>query len=112
MGEEIFQLGKINQKLINDNENMRVKYEKKINLLILQNNEASLRVKKLINTCIQLKDNSMTLQRKAGMNMGADGIFGQMNNSMFLSNTGLNMKNMFHYQFNTGSFQKYENEKY
>ena len=111
MGEEIYQLRKINQKLMNENENMGSKYEKKINLLTLQNNEASLRVKKLINTCIQLKDNLMTLQRKTGINMGASGILGQANNSMFLPNTGLNMNNMSHYQFNTGIFQKYENDK-
>ena len=111
LGEEIFQLRKINQKLMNDNENMRAKYEKKINLLTLQNNEASLRVKKLINTCIQLKDNLMTLQRKTGMNLGTSGIFGQANNSMFLPNTGLNMNNMSQYQFNTGMFQKSDNDK-
>ena len=84
---------------------------KKINLLTLQNNEASLRVKKLINTCIQLKDNLMTLQRKTGMNLGTSGIFGQANNSMFLPNTGLNMNNMSQYQFNTGMFQKSDNDK-
>ena len=111
LGDEIFQLRKINQNLMNDNENMRAKYEKKINLLTLQNNEASLRVKKLINTCIQLKDNLMTLQRKTGMNMGTSGIFGQVNNSMFLPNTGLNMNNMSQYQFNTGMFQKSDNDK-
>jgi len=111
MGEEIFQLRKINQKLMNDNENMRAKYEKKINLLTLQNNEASLRVKKLINTCIQLKDSLMTLQRKTGMNVGTGGIFGQVNNSMFLPNTGLNMNNTSHYQFNAGSLHKNESDK-
>ena len=93
---------------MNENENMRVKYEKKINLLTLQNNEAALRVKKLINTCIQLKDTVMTLQRKMGMNMGTSGILGQMNNSMFLPNTGLNMANMSSFQYNTGTYQKSE----
>ena len=107
-GEEIYKLKSINQKLMNDNENMRAKYEKKINLLTLQNNEAALRVKKLINTCIQLKDTVMTLQRKMGINTGSSGILGQMNNSMFLPNTGFNMTNMSHYQYNTGAYQKSE----
>ena len=55
-GEELYKMKNINQKLMKENENMKAKYEKKINLLTLQNNEATLRVKKLINTCIQLKD--------------------------------------------------------
>ena len=110
--DEIFQLRKINQKLMSDNENMRVKYDKKINLLTLQNNEATLRVKKLINTCIQLKDNLMTLQRKTGMNMGTSGIFGQVNNSMFLPNTGLNIANMSQYHYNTGLRPKKESDKF
>ena len=105
-GDEIYKLKSMNQKLINENENMRAKYEKKINLLTLQNNEATLRVKKLINTCIQLKDTVMTLQRKMGM--GNSSILGQMNNSMFLPNTGLNMNNMSQYQYNTGAYQKSE----
>ena len=109
--DEIFQMRKINQKLMNDNENMRAKYDKKINLLTLQNNEASLRVKKLINTCIKLKDDLMTLQRKTGMNMGTSGVFGQANNSMFLPNTGLNLTNMSHFQFNTGFLPKKDNNK-
>ncbi len=53
----------------------------------------------------------MTLQRKMGMNMGTSGILGQVNNSMFLPNTGLNMNNMSQYQFNTGMFQKSDNDK-
>lgn len=53
----------------------------------------------------------MTLQRKTGMNLGTSGIFGQSNNSMFLPNTGLNMNNMSQYQFNTGMFQKSDNDK-
>ena len=98
--------------VMSDNENMRVKYDKKINLLTLQNNEATLRVKKLINTCIQLKDNLMTLQRKTGMNMGTSGIFGQVNNSMFLPNTGLNIANMSQYHYNTGLRPKKESDKF
>ena len=48
----------------------------------------------------------MTLQRKFGM--GNSVFLGQMNNSMFLPNTGLNMNNMSQYQFNTGAYQKSE----
>ena len=107
-GEELYKMKNINQKLMKENENMKAKYEKKINLLTLQNNEATLRVKKLINTCIQLKDTVMTLQRKMGINMGSSGILGQINNSMFLPNTGLNINNMSYYQFNSGAFQKGE----
>ena len=40
--------------------------------------------------------------------MGSSGILGQINNSMFLPNTGLNINNMSYYQFNSGAFQKGE----
>ena len=53
----------------------------------------------------------MTLQRKTGMNMGTSGVFGQANNSMFLPNTGLNLTNMSHFQFNTGFLPKKDNNK-
>ena len=91
--DEIIRLTKINQKLQNENENLIAKYEKKINLLTLQNNEATLRVRKLINTCISLKDYAMNAERnmnniQAGINLG------QINNSMFLPNIGgLNINN-------------------
>ena len=68
----------------------------------MQNNEATLRVRKLINTCIQLKDTIMTLQRKMG-----NSYMGQ-NNSMFLPNTGLNINNLSHFQYSTGNFPKTE----
>ena len=103
--EEIIKLTKINQKLQNDNENLKAKYEKKINLLTLQNNEATLRVKKLINTCISLKDYAMNVERnmsnaQAGINLG------QMNNSMFLPNMGgLNINSTFQGGKFTGAFQ-------
>ena len=108
--EEIIKLTKINQKLQNDNENLKAKYEKKINLLTLQNNEATLRVKKLINTCISLKDYAMNVERKmtnaqAGINLG------QMNNSMFLPNMGgLNINSTFQGGKFTGAFQNNVNE--
>ena len=93
--DEIKKLTKINKKLQNDNENLKAKYEKKINLLTLQNNEATLRVKKLINTCISLKEYAMNVERnmsnaQAGINLG------QMNNSMFIPNMGgLNISSTF-----------------
>ena len=74
--EEIEKLKKINQKLLNENEILRNKYEKKINLLTLQNNEACLRVRKLINTCISLKNYALNIERNMNMN--------NMNNSMIL----------------------------
>jgi chromosome segregation ATPase len=108
--DEIIKLTKINQKLQNDNENLKAKYEKKINLLTLQNNEATLRVKKLINTCISLKDYAMNLERnmsnaQAGINLG------QMNNSMFLPNMGgLNINSTFQGGKFTSGFQNNINE--
>ena len=108
--EEIIKLTKINQKLQNDNENLKAKYEKKINLLTLQNNEATLRVKKLINTCISLKDYAMNMERnmsnaQAGINLG------QMNNSMFLPNMGgLNINSTFQGGKFTGAYQNTINE--
>ena len=71
-------LKKINQKLQADNENLKIKYEKKVNLLTLQNNEATLRVRKLINTCITLKNYALSIQRNLNTN--------NMNNSKFLGN--------------------------
>jgi hypothetical protein len=74
--EQISKLKKINQKLQVDNENLKMKYEKKINLLTLQNNEATVRVRRLINTCISLKNHILTMQRNLNMN--------NANNSMFI----------------------------
>ena len=76
--DQIAKLKKINQKLQADNENLKIKYEKKVNLLTLQNNEATLRVRKLINTCITLKNYALSIQRNLNMN--------NMNNSKFLGN--------------------------
>ena len=75
--DEIEKLRKISQKLQIENENLKNKYEKKVNLLTLQNNESTLRVRKLINTCISLKNYALTIERNLNMsNMN--------NNSMFL----------------------------
>ena len=76
--DQIAKLKKINQKLQADNENLKIKYEKKVDLLTLQNNEATLRVRKLINTCITLKNYALSIQRNLNMN--------NMNNSKFLGN--------------------------
>ena len=76
--DQIAKLKKINRKLQADNENLKIKYEKKVNLLTLQNNEATLRVRKLINTCITLKNYALSIQRNLNMN--------NMNNSKFLGN--------------------------
>ena len=53
--------------------------KKKINLLTLQNNEATLRVRKLINTCISLKNYALSIERNLNMNN-----VNNMNNSMFI----------------------------
>ena len=67
--DEIEKLKKINQKIIIENENLKSKYEKKINLLTLQNNEATLRVRKLINTCITLKNYLLSFERNMNANV-------------------------------------------
>ena len=117
--EQIINLNNINQGLINDNENLKAKYEKKINLLTLQNNEASLRVKKLINTCISLKDYIMGLERninnsKLGIgqlnninNMNLNNLnLNNVNNSMFAPNTGFNINNTFQMgRYSNNTFQ-------
>ena len=65
--DDIEKLRKINQKLQIENENLKNKYEKKVNLLTLQNNESTLRVRKLINTCISLKNYALTIERNLNM---------------------------------------------
>jgi hypothetical protein len=65
---EIEKLDKINQKLKKEIDNLKVKFEQKINLLILQKNEANTRVKKLINTCISLKNYALSIERNLNMN--------------------------------------------
>ena len=87
--EEIDKLKKLNQKLLSENENLKSKYEKKINLLTLQNNEATLRVKKLINTCISLKEYVLSIERN-------------MNN---INNTNNNNNNSTYVGPNNNTFQ-------
>ena len=88
--DEIEKLKKINMKVQNDLENLNNKYSKKIDLLTLQNKEATLRVRKLINTCITLKNYALNIER----NMN------NMNNSLLLGNSTFQAQN-----FN-GAFQK------
>ena len=88
--DEIEKLKKINMKLQNDLENLNNKYSKKIDLLTLQNKEATLRVRKLINTCITLKNYALNIER----NMN------NMNNSLLLGNS------TFQAQDFNGAFQK------
>ena len=72
-------------------------------MLTLQNNEATLRVKKLINTCISLKDYAMNVERN--MNNTQLGL-GQLNNSMFIPNTGFNINNTLQQgKYSTSTFQ-------
>ena len=63
LSEENEKLYKIIKKLEKENQNLQAKYEKKVNLLTLENNEASLRIRKLINTCITLKDYALSIER-------------------------------------------------
>ena len=88
--DEIEKLKKINMKVQNDLENLNNKYSKKIDLLTLQNKEATLRVRKLINTCITLKNYALNIER----NMN------NLNNSLLLGNSTFQAQN-----FN-GAFQK------
>ena len=63
LSEENEKLYKIIKKLEKENQNLQAKYEKRVNLLTLENNEASLRIRKLINTCITLKDYALSIER-------------------------------------------------
>ena len=63
LSEKNEKLYKIIKKLEKENQNLQAKYEKRVNLLTLENNEASLRIRKLINTCITLKDYALSIER-------------------------------------------------
>lgn len=63
LSEKNEKLYKIIKKLEKENLNLQAKYEKRVNLLTLENNEASLRIRKLINTCITLKDYALSIER-------------------------------------------------
>ena len=65
---EIDNLRMFNDKLNKDLENLRNKYDKKIKVLQLQYDGASLRVNKLIHTNINLKQQLINLQRNLNIN--------------------------------------------
>ena len=94
--DEIEKLKKINQKIIIENENLKSKYEKKINLLTLQNNEATLRVRKLINTCITLKNYLLSFERNMNANVNNNNNnsgYQGANNTVQVQRLGSNQKN-------------------
>ena len=65
---EINDLSFLNNKLNKDIENLKNKYDKKIKVLKLQYDEASIRVNKLIHTCINYKQQILHLQRNLNIN--------------------------------------------
>ena len=85
---EINKLSQLNTKCNNDLEILKAKYEKKVQLLKLSNNELNERVKNLINSLIALKDYAITLER----NMNDANL--NLNNSLYtaqgLSYLGIN----------------------
>ena len=91
--EQIIKLKNNNQGLISDSEDIKAKYEKKINLLTLQNNEATLRIKKLINTCITLKDYALSLERNINNNKLGIGELNNINSLNSINNLNLNSVN-------------------
>ena len=88
--ETINRLNSINRKSSNDIEIQKAKYEKKIQMLTLSNNELESRIQSLIKTLIALKDYAMSIERN--MNE-ANNI--NLNNSVYTVtggyNTGLNL---------------------
>ena len=81
--DEINKLNQINKKGNNDLEILKAKYEKKIQVLTLSNNELNSRIKNLINSLIALKDYAMSIER----NMNDANL--NINNSIY-TNQGLN----------------------
>ena len=63
LSEKNEKLYKIIKKLEKENLNLQAKYEKRVNLLTLENNEASLRIRKLINIYFTLKDYALSIER-------------------------------------------------
>ena len=86
---EINQLSQLNKKNNNELELLKSKYEKKIQLLTLSNNELNERVKNLINSLIALKDYAMSIER----NMNDANL--NINNSIYTS-LGLNYLGLNH----------------
>ena len=85
-------LMKLNQKCNNDLELIKAKYEKKIQVLNLNNNELNSRVKNLINSLIALKDYAMSIEKN--MNDAHLNLNGSPLNSQFLSFNNFNCENL------------------
>jgi chromosome segregation ATPase len=87
LSEENEKLYKIIKKLEKENQNLQAKYEKRVNLLTLENNEASLRIRKLINTCITLKDYALNIERNMNnINLSNSMIIDNQKNRGYLQN--------------------------
>ena len=69
---EINDLSFLNNKLNKDIENLKNKYDKKIKVLKLQYDEVSIRVNKLIHTCINYKQQILHLQRNLNIHNNAN----------------------------------------
>ena len=88
---EIENLNIYNNKLNQDLENIKSKYDKKIKVLQLQYDEASTRINKLIHTCINLKQQVLNLKRKNNIN------------NININNNANNSVNLGHYQKKYGA---------
>ena len=86
---EINELLQLKKKNNNELELLKSKYEKKIQLLTLSNNELKERIKNLINSLIALKDYTMSIER----NMNDGNL--NFNNSIYTS-PGLNYLGLNH----------------
>ena len=77
--DKFMQLNLIREKRRNDMENLKSKYEKKIQSLTLNNNELNSRINNLINSLIALKDYAMSIER----NLNEANNLNIMNSSMY-----------------------------
>ena len=100
-------LMKLNQKCNNDLELLKAKYEKKIQVLNLNNNELNSRVKNLINSLIALKDYAMSIEKN--MNDAHLNLNGSPLNPQFLSLNNFNCENLDNNNLNVDK-DKYSNE--
>ena len=104
---EMDKLMKLNQKCNNDLELLKAKYEKKIQVLNLNNNELNSRVKNLINSLIALKDYAMSIEKN--MNDAHLNLNGSPLNPQFLSLNNFNCENLDNNNLNVDK-DKYSNE--
>ena len=77
--DKVLQIKSISQKRKNEMETLRSKYEKKIQSLILNNNELNSRINNLINSLIALKDYAISIER----NLNEASVINAMNSSMY-----------------------------